>query len=121
MTQVSVQSMFQRIGARADVMAINGPREDRRAGRRSWLFRVIARQFEIDIRHDDAGPYFFIRHGKEVYVEVADVRAHERHLLLQAKRNLPQNPWQDTVSSFLCGHDERSWFVAAIPETDDVH
>ncbi len=51
----------------------------------------------------------FTGSGSEVGVEVVDVRPHEQHLLLLVRNG-------DEKSKFLCGHDERHWFVAAIPE-----
>jgi hypothetical protein len=66
----------------------------------------------IDVRSDAQGELFDIRfdgNGREVKVEVVDVRPTERHLLLLVRNG-------EEKSKFLCGHDERHWFVAAIPE-----
>jgi len=66
----------------------------------------------IDIRSDGRGEYFDLRFaGGEgvVELEVIDVRPRDRHLLLLARIG-------EGKSKFLCGHDERHWFVAAIPE-----
>lgn len=66
----------------------------------------------IDVRSDGYGEVFdirFIGDGGEVEVEVVDVRPRERHLLLLVRNG-------EEKSKFLCGHDERHWFVAAIPE-----
>jgi hypothetical protein len=66
----------------------------------------------IDIRRDGRGEYFDLRFGggdHEVEFEVVDVRPRDRHLLLLARIG-------EDKSKFLCGHDERHWFVAAIPE-----
>ena len=66
----------------------------------------------IDVGADRAGEFFDIRfRGREraTELEVIDVRPHERHLLLLARVG-------GEKSKFLCGHDERHWFVAAIPE-----
>ena len=52
----------------------------------------------------------FTGSGDEVDVEVVDVRPRDRHLLLLVRDG-------DEKSKFLCGHDERHWFVAAIPES----
>src|SRR5919201_6119928 len=69
---------------------------------------------QIDVRADRRGEFFDIRfagRGSEVDVEVVDVRPNDRHLLLLVRG--------DEKSKFLCGHDERHWFVAAVPE--DAH
>ena len=66
----------------------------------------------IDVRTDRRGEYFdlgFADGASSVEVEVVDVRPQARHLLLLARVN-------GEKSKFLCGHDERHWFVAAIPE-----
>jgi hypothetical protein len=64
----------------------------------------------IDIRADHKGEYFDIRltSNDQVDYEVVDVRPDMRHLLLLARR-------QHEKQKFLCGHDERHWFVCAVP------
>ena len=47
-------------------------------------------------------------------VRVADVRPEERHLLLMAR--MPDGQ----VHRYLCGHDERDWFVAAVYKGSSV-
>ena len=67
----------------------------------------------IDILSDRRGEYFditFMGEPGEVGLEVIDVRPRERHLLLLARTS-------GEKSKFLLGHDERHWFVAAVPET----
>jgi hypothetical protein len=66
----------------------------------------------IDIRTDARGEYFDIRFAggdRGIDLEVVDVQPRDRHLLLLARVG-------DEKSKFLCGHDERHWFVAAVPE-----
>jgi hypothetical protein len=66
----------------------------------------------IDIRTDARGEYFDLRFaggGRNVELEVVDVQPRDRHLLLLARVG-------GEKSKFLCGHDERHWFVAAVPE-----
>ena len=60
---------------------------------------VLGSTFEL--RFPGAGP--------EAGVEVIDVRPRDRHLLLLVRHGAEK-------SKFLCGHDERHWFVAAVPE-----
>jgi hypothetical protein len=67
----------------------------------------------IDVGVDARGEFFAIRFsgsGGAVALEVVDVDRQDRHLLLLA-RNAGEK------SKFLCGHDERHWFVAAVPES----
>lgn len=63
----------------------------------------------LNIRNDKKGEYFDIQKGPNVDVAVVDLRPKERHLLLSVNED-------NKKSKFLCGHDERHWFVAAIPE-----
>ena len=66
----------------------------------------------IDVRTDTRGEYFDVRFAageSEVELKVVDVQPHDRHLLLLARID-------GEKSKFLCGHDERHWFVAAVPE-----
>ena len=66
----------------------------------------------IDVGSDARGEFFdvrFARFGGPVELEVVDVDRHDRHLLLLVRDG-------EEKSKFLCGHDERHWFVAAVPE-----
>jgi hypothetical protein len=65
----------------------------------------------IDIRSDKRGEYFYIgiEPDDRVEYEVADIHPRMRHLLLMARRD-------DDKQKFLCGHDERHWFVCAVPD-----
>ena len=67
---------------------------------------------QIDIAADRRGEYFLLRFpggDRQVELEVVDAWPRERHLLLLVRDG-------DEKSKFVCGHDERHWFVAAIPE-----
>jgi len=89
----AIETMFGRIGARVRVSDAPHPRL---AG--------------IDIQTDRYGEFFDIKVGPEEQVgyEVIDLRPDTRHLLLMARR-------PNAKHKFLCGHDERHWFVCAIP------
>jgi hypothetical protein len=73
------------------------------------------RGVRLDVRTDRKGEFFEILHGArtETQVEVLDVQPADRHLLLMVRED-------GAKSKFLCGHDERHWFVAAIPESAPV-
>ena len=64
----------------------------------------------IDIKFDLHGEYFDIQvdPNDKVDYEVVDLRPDLRHLLLMARR-------ENGKQRFLCGHDERHWFVCAVP------
>jgi hypothetical protein len=69
----------------------------------------------LDVRTDRKGEFFEIVRGTspKPQVEVLDVQPSDRHLLLLVRED-------GEKSKFLCGHDERHWFVAAIPESAPV-
>src|SRR6201995_4277703 len=94
---------FARIGARLKV-ADRPSRRTRPAG-------VIS----LDGQADRKGEFFEIvrQPGAEAEVAVLDVQPADRHLLLLVREGRDK-------SKFLCGHDERHWFVAGIPESAPV-
>jgi len=69
----------------------------------------------LNVAKDRRGEFFIVRAGGEVAdeLEVLDLRRDLRHLLLLDRDG-------DEKHRFLCGHDERHWFVAAIPEAARV-
>jgi hypothetical protein len=92
-----LEKQFALMGARLKVGPV------RRIG---WRFETPG----IDIRADGRGAFFEIRLSpdEQVEYEVADLRRDARHLLLLARRG-------DKKEKFLCGHDERHWFVCGVP------
>lgn len=68
--------------------------------------------YALDIRADRLGQFFELRVPTSVEptleLAVLQVQPKDRHLVLLIKK--PQ-----TKDRFLCGHDEREWFVAAVP------
>jgi hypothetical protein len=75
----------------------------------------------LDIRRDKLGEYFEIRTGpgSEQEIVVLNVQPREKHLLLLSRQFGEQGQFL-AKQKFLCGHDERHWFVAAIPENEPV-
>lgn len=85
-----VASHFERIGARARV----------RDG--------VTRRVRLDIGNDRHGQFFDVSVPEGARVRVIDVDTPLRHLVLlgiESGRKI----------RYLCGHDEREWFVAAVP------
>ena len=76
-----------------------------------------SRPFTLDVQTAKNGQFFDIRLNPDVDSEVSflvlDVQPADRHLLLMAK-------WGKTKERYLCGHDERFWFAAAVPEKTPV-
>lgn len=97
-------SRFAQIGARMKVV--------RQPARRVV---VVPGALVLDIRKDRKGEYFEVLQSEHTDPEVAvlDVQPAERHLLLLVRQGSEKQ-------KYLCGHDERHWFVAAIPEAAPV-
>lgn len=81
-------------------------------------FNGFARQLDINIlgRTRKSGEHFVITRGPSVALQVLQVVPDDRHLLLYTERPnavgaLTRRP---LVERFLCGHDERHWFSAAV-------
>jgi hypothetical protein len=94
---------FARMGARLKV-----------ADRPSRRFRPAV-GVSLDVLEDRRGEFFEIARapGNDAEVEVLDLQPGDRHLLLLVREDRDK-------SKFLCGHDERHWFVAGIPEDAPV-
>ncbi len=91
---------FARMGARIQVRELGRPRPG--AG-------PSADSFQIDIQKDGRGELFALQVGADApEVQALDVQPADRHLLLLVREG-------DVKHKFLCGHDERAWFVAAVP------
>lgn len=109
---MTVETRFSEIGARVKVRSSRTPavsqwRPDWRPARPVVNPLSLPR---IDIRRDSKGEYFDLAVPEGVEMEVIDSDKAARHLVLMAR--LPKGD----KARYLCGHDERHWFVAAIPE-----
>jgi hypothetical protein len=105
---------FSRMGARVKVLqgSPNSRWNSARSGEK--IPRII-----LDVRRDKLGEYFEIRTAPSGMQEiiVLNVEPRERHLLLLSRQFGEQGQFL-AKQKFLCGHDERHWFVAAIPESE---
>src|SRR5450432_250939 len=105
----NIESKFAAMGARIKVRKIASRW---RQGDRTW---VSPADFAVDIRRDGNGEFFELRvptHLSETLdVSVIQAEPKQRHLLLFVSKQ-GEKPQLDR---FLCGHDEREWFVAAVP------
>ena len=97
----SLDTYFGRMGARVQVLET-----DRGRVRRSALTGVA-----LDVREDREGEFFEVRvpPGSDADLIPVNVQPKDRHLLLLLRED-------GRTSKFLCGHDERHWFVAAVPD-----
>src|SRR5580700_10797422 len=100
----NLQEKFQRMGARLKIGSI-AP-------------RLANRDISINILKDNKGEYFELTTdpARNFRVDALDVRPKDRHLLLMvAEQRDGARASAGEKQKFLCGHDERSWFVAAVP------
>jgi len=104
MNSTDLLTKFARIGARVKV----ADRPSRRSRPRNGML-------SLDVQADRNGEFFEViaPGGPSPEVAVLDVQPTDRHLLLMVRE-------RDQKHKFLCGHDERHWFVAAVPESAPV-
>jgi len=101
---MNINTAFEKMGARVKVERVS---DDVRWVRRTRMDGNVA----MDVRRDRKGEFFEILLRDGVGTQILDVKPKDRHLLIMVRD--PENP----KARFLCGHDERHWFTAAIPET----
>ena len=108
---------FSQMGARVKVLEGLAPVRDWRMARTP----EDAQRISLDIGRDKRGEFFEIRTapGSEQDIVVLNVQPREKHLLLLS-RQFGEQGQVLAKQKFLCGHDERHWFVAAIPESEPV-
>ena len=108
---------FSRMGARVKVLeGVSTVRRWNGFGSREEVPRIV-----LDICRDKQGEYFEIRRalGGNQEIIVLNVQPREKHLLLLSCQFGEQGQFL-AKQKFLCGHDERHWFAAAIPEDEPV-
>lgn len=96
-----LNNKFERIGARVKFS--------------EQTSRWAPSQVTLNIQKDRFGEFFDVIKPVQLQAElqVLDVQPVDRHLLLMVREDNDKH-------KFLCGHDERHWFVAAIPEKAPV-
>jgi hypothetical protein len=104
-----LKTKFEKLGARAAIRPLV---------RNPW--RPVAGPVVIDIGHDRQGEFFDIQADATADVQVLDVQPRDRHLLLMVRQAADRPGLPDIKDKFLCGHDERHWFVAGVPEKAPV-
>lgn len=106
-----LQRHFARLGARLRIEI---------AAAMDWRFRWRSDDYVLDLVQDRRSEVFdlAIRHEakNDLVFLAADVRPDEQHLLLVVKRHGPS----PNKEKFLCGHDERHWFLAPVPDAQSV-
>jgi hypothetical protein len=104
-----LESKFTAMGARLKVREVASRWQQ---GDRKWIDPA---DFAVDIRRDGHGQFFELRiptHLREsLDATVLQAAPKEHHLLLLVRKTADK----PQIDRFLCGHDEREWFVAAVP------
>src|SRR5262249_40546951 len=94
-----VESKFAIMGARIKVSVLPEQR--------------VSEDYAVEIQKGRHGEYFELRVpetlSRRLDVNVLQTDKRDRHLLLFVR------PPEGKPARFLCGHDEREWFVAAVP------
>jgi hypothetical protein len=109
-----LEEAFLRMGARARLRPVHSAQLRRAWNGKGKNLRALAEvdPVRVDILRDPDGEYFDIQRRPGVRLDIQDVAPADRHLVLSAHEMMGAY----STSTFLCGHDERAWFVAAIPE-----
>ncbi len=100
-----IERQFLRMGARIKIQPPAPPQNP-------W--RRPSTDYALDIQKDRRGEHFVLTVPTEqedvLEASVLQTRPGERHLLLMVREEGDRQ-----IDRFLCGHDEREWFVAAVP------
>jgi hypothetical protein len=112
-TKTLVERKFEEAGARVRLRHIPARHAERGFVEGRFQRRLVPNGFAIDVAVDRRGEYFDLRVPPGIDLDVLDVDRADRHLLLMTRTG-------EEKARYLCGHDERHWFVAAIPEITPV-
>ncbi|MBN2712336.1 MAG: hypothetical protein JXR97_07880 [Planctomycetes bacterium] len=102
-TLENVKEKFEAMGARLIVTPADQIRP-----------RMRPRDYRVDIvqrRRHECYHLILGERALDLDFRVRDLRKSERHLVLQVLRRYSQ----EERETYLCGHDERHWFVAGVP------
>lgn len=113
----NLEKFFFQMGARVKLVEVRPqPTGWRRVNSDNQDLRVV-----LDIKRDKQGTFFEIRtlSGTRQELLVLNAEPRKKHLLLLS-RQFDAAGRVLAKQKFLCGQDERHWFVAAIPEDEPV-
>jgi hypothetical protein len=117
MSLENLKRQFAKIGATLEVKVVPAIgrqlRWQARPGQVDYLFDVTqakhGEQFALTVRNDAVDKLEFL---------VIDLQPQQRHLLLLLKQLEAETARRK--DKFLCGHDERHWFIAPVPGADSL-
>lgn len=109
-----LEKQFDAIGAEVRVTREDPrPPVSQRWRPRSFQQGVMSSDVSVNVLEGKDGATFTVRAPESWDLQVLNVDPSDRHLVLLAKDGPDKR-------RFLCGHDERHYFVAAIPESTPV-
>lgn len=105
---------FNKIGAQLELNLFNQPTE-------RWARKLS--DYSIDVLEEKNNERFLLNLDKQLAHQLTfipvDIQAKQRHLLLYVKN--PTAKKQHLIKQkFLCGHDERHWFVAGVENANGI-
>lgn len=111
---------FGRMGADLNVTIHDGPFQPARSWRRAQILAPAETRYVLDVTaHGRNREQFSLTiwpsEVDRLEFITADLRPDWRHLLLLVKR-FDRNRAELGKEKFLCGHDERHWFIATVPD-----
>lgn len=113
MNTESLKRQFAQMGAALEVELVPELRRSRWSGRQ---VNPAETNFWLDVRETRQDESFVLTVREDAQSQLdflaVDIQPRQRHLLLLAKRLVAG---QVQKEKFLCGHDERHWFVAGVP------
>jgi hypothetical protein len=109
MNHKTIQTKFEQLGARVKFRPF-----------RFNFANLAPGSIRIDVSTDRRGEFYEIEADKTADLLVLDLQPRDRHLLLMSREPATSRVAPETKSKFLCGHDERHWFVAGVPESAPV-
>jgi hypothetical protein len=120
MSLENLKGRFAKIGATLEVKVV--PAADRVFRLPRWRPRASQIDYLFDVANDQRGERFALTVRADAVDKldflVVDLQPQQRHLLLLLKR------WEAEAGQrkekFLCGHDERHWFIAPVPEAEGI-
>lgn len=111
-----IREKFQKMGSDVQFRISNRIRSRQRPSQESSI------PLTVDVEEFRGGERFIINYNEDADFDlsVADLRPKDRHLLLMIKNPIVSERSGRVVDTdvlkILCGHDERHWFSAGIPE-----
>jgi hypothetical protein len=108
MNTQSIEKHFGQMGAQIVIRRPEPPQ-----GHRAMWWSP-PEDYSLDIEHRCDGDEFILTVPETIEAQaeftILQTKPKDRHLLLMARRDQHSD-----IDRFLCGHDEREWFVAAVP------